>query len=211
MSWPFSAKPGSECLASASCQSHTSLPSTGSAANLSFRRISAMRWMLRRASASSNSGWLSSRRAKVSMISCLERPVPRGPRTARMNGKPKRSLYAALSCWMRSNSSGVHCVRPALLCSWVDSAVRLFATMALPASSGWARIRANCASSSAVRTTCASACFRCARLRKGRCARASSAIQGECSYSPSSSDSASAGLAALSCSRVSGMVVASKK
>jgi hypothetical protein len=40
----------------------------------------------------SKSGWLSSRRAKVSMICCLLSPVPRGPRTARMKGKPKRAL-----------------------------------------------------------------------------------------------------------------------
>jgi hypothetical protein len=61
-------------------------------ANLSSRRISAMRWMLRSASPSSKAGWLCSRRAKVSMISRLLRPVPRGPRTARMNGKPNFAL-----------------------------------------------------------------------------------------------------------------------
>ena len=33
-----------------------------------------MRWMLRRHSASSNSGWLARRRAKVAMISCLLKP-----------------------------------------------------------------------------------------------------------------------------------------
>ena len=41
---------------------------------------------------------------------------------------------------------GVQLVRPALLCSLVDSAVRLLLTIALPASSGWARIRASCLS-----------------------------------------------------------------
>ena len=32
------------------------------------------------------------RRAKVAMISRLSRPVPRGPRTARMNGNPNLAL-----------------------------------------------------------------------------------------------------------------------
>ena len=66
---------------------------SGSTPNLSFRRISAMRWMLRSASASSKSGWLSRRRSKVSMICCARAgPVPRGPRTARMKGKPNFAL-----------------------------------------------------------------------------------------------------------------------
>jgi hypothetical protein len=43
----------------------------GSTPNLSFSRISAMRWMLRRHSANSKSGWPCSRRSKVAMISAL--------------------------------------------------------------------------------------------------------------------------------------------
>ena len=116
------------------------------------------------------------------MISLFE-TVPRGPRTARMNGKPKRSLYAAFSCWMRSNSSGVHCVRPALLAHWWwIRPVRLLATMALPASSGWAQIRAKLGVQLGVRTTCQRV-LQVRQAAKGRCARASSAIQGGVSYS----------------------------
>ena len=37
-------------------------------------------------------GWPCSRRAKVAMISARDRPSPRGPRTARMKGQPKRAL-----------------------------------------------------------------------------------------------------------------------
>jgi hypothetical protein len=39
---------------------------------------------------------------------------------------------------MRANSAGVQSVRPALLCSFVDSLVSVLLTMALPASSGCA-------------------------------------------------------------------------
>ena len=41
-------EPGSLWRARLSCQSHTTLPSSGSTPNLSFRRSSTMRWMLRR-------------------------------------------------------------------------------------------------------------------------------------------------------------------
>src|SRR2546427_6145737 len=46
---------------------------------------------------------------------------------------------------MCSSSSGVQRVRPALFCSLVDSAVSVLVSMALPASSGWARIRSSLA------------------------------------------------------------------
>ncbi len=82
---------------------------------------------------------------------------------------------------MRANSSGVQSVRPALPCSCVDSAVSVLATIALPASSGWARTSASCASRPLSRTTPASASLSCARLANGRFAAARSAIQGECS------------------------------
>ena len=82
---------------------------------------------------------------------------------------------------MRANSSGVQAVRPARPCSWVDSAVSVCATMALPASSGWARIRPSCSSGVACRTTAARACFSASSVAKGRAAAARSAIQGECS------------------------------
>ncbi len=60
---------------------------------------------------------------------------------------------------MRANSSGVQSVRPARPCSFVDSAVSDLLTMALPASSGWARMRPSCSASEASRTVSASACF----------------------------------------------------
>ena len=100
----------------------------------------------------------------------------------------------------------MHSVKPALLCSLVDSAVNSLRTMALPANSGWARIRPICASRPASCRTCVMQCFRCAQEAKGRCAKARSAIQGECSYRPSSSCVASATVAVLSCVRVSVMV-----
>ena len=45
-----------------------------------------------RLGSNSKSGWFSRRRAKVAMICCRGRPVPRGPRTARMKGKPNFAL-----------------------------------------------------------------------------------------------------------------------
>ena len=82
---------------------------------------------------------------------------------------------------MRANSSGVHCVSPALFCSLADSAVSAWLTMALPASSGWARISASWASGPAACSTWTMAYLSAARETKGRFAMASSAIQGECS------------------------------
>jgi len=82
---------------------------------------------------------------------------------------------------MRSNSSGVHSVSPARPCSRVDSAVSVLATIALPASSGWARMRASCASRPASRTATTSARSSAARVAKGRAGQAAAAIQGECS------------------------------
>ncbi len=82
---------------------------------------------------------------------------------------------------MRANSSGVHSVRPALPCSWVDSVVSVLATIALPASSGWARISASCRSRGASRTTSTIARLSAAKVANGRLAAAASTIHGECS------------------------------
>jgi hypothetical protein len=72
-----------------SAQSQTRLPSVGSAPNLSSSRISAIRSMLRSALGKLEvRDGLCSRRSNVLMICCLLRPVPRGPRTARMKGQP---------------------------------------------------------------------------------------------------------------------------
>ena len=82
---------------------------------------------------------------------------------------------------MCANSAGVQSVRPALPCSFVLSAVSVLLTIALPASSGWARISRTCTSCTAPRTVAASASFRPASEWKGRFAQVASAIHGECS------------------------------
>ena len=115
------------------------------------------------------------------MIRPRDRPVPRGPRTASMNGKPNFAFHAAFSRCSVSNSSGVHRPSPARDCSSVDSAVIALATIALPASSGCERSSASRSASSASRTTLTSASFSCARLANGRRDAARSTIQGECS------------------------------
>ena len=51
-----------------------------------------------------------------------------------------------MSAWKRSNSAWVSRSSPALACSAALASVRLPSTAALPASSGWARIRASCSS-----------------------------------------------------------------
>ena len=116
--------------------------------NLSFRRISAMRWMLPRKClpARSKSGWFRERRAKVSMISFFVSPCARAAITARMNGSRSARCSPRLSCWMRANSSGVQSVRPALFCSLVDSAVQRLADHGPARQLGWARIRPSCCS-----------------------------------------------------------------
>ena len=75
------------------------------------------------------------------------------PRTARMNGKPKRWLYAAFNSCSRANSSGVQASRPAPFCSRPDSGVSSLRIAACPASSGCARISASCSSTLAAATT----------------------------------------------------------
>src|SRR5574341_1153308 len=104
---------------------------------------------------------------------------------------------------MRANSSGVQSVRPALDCSFVDSAVSVLLTMARPASSGCTRMSLSWASRPASRSTCTSASFSAASVAKGRLCQAASAIQGECSYTPSSAAVKSACVAALSWASVS--------
>ena len=103
---------------------------------------------------------------------------------------------------MCANSSGVQLVRPALLCSLVDSAVSVLLCMALPANSGWARMSASLASTPASSNTKVMVCLSAASDANGRWASACSAIQGVCSYKPSSMAKASSAEALLSWSSV---------
>ena len=84
----------------------------------------------------------------------LGRPGPRGPRTARMNGKPNLRVVAAFSRWMLREL-----LRRAVGQTGLALLVRRFGgqrlrTIALPASSGCARISAELRFAAGVATTC---------------------------------------------------------
>jgi hypothetical protein len=129
---------------------------------------------------SSKSGWLQAALEGGDDLGACVSPGAARAAHGQDEGPAEARVVAALSCWMRANSSGVQSVRPGLALFVVLSAVSVLLTMALPASSGWARISASWRARPRFAHHLASV-LQCGQRGEGPLAQAASAIQGECS------------------------------
>ena len=207
MSWPASLKPGSLCCASSSDQSQTWLPWVGSTPNLSFRRISTMRWMLRRLSCSSKSGWLCTRRSKGVDDLLLWQTGAARPAHRQDEGEAELRVVVGVEL-LDLRKLGRGAVRQAglvlLICGFGGQRVAdhgLARKFGVGADQGQLRLRA--------RRRPAPASWRVSGgppKQKGVAPARPAAIHGECSYRPSSICAASWSGAAFSWARVRGMV-----
>ena len=121
---------------------------------------------------------------RSSMISARVRPAPRGPRTARMKGKPNFGVVVGVELLDAARTPrACSAVRPApaLLVGRLGGERRRSPSPCRPARGGRGSARA-ARRGAASRTACTSACFSCGQRARTAAARsARSAIHGECS------------------------------